>query len=144
MFPLVNRDQSYRAGVTSVGRNPSLVSKLKVHLGPVWVLEDWWPIIRCLTIYKEFCRVFFRNMQYGWIIKKYIAYNKEKEKIHKDSWGLWRFYFICVINTPYYQEGHIGWVSIQGANTEALMHNTHIHGPNKQLLHEFLCYIRGT
>jgi hypothetical protein len=35
MFPLVNRDQSYRAGVTSVGRNPSLVSKLKVHLDPV-------------------------------------------------------------------------------------------------------------
>jgi hypothetical protein len=28
--------------------------------------------------------------------------------------------------------------STRGANTEALMHNTHMHGPNKELLHEIL------
>jgi hypothetical protein len=28
--------------------------------------------------------------------------------------------------------------SIRGVNTEALTHNTHIHGPNTELLHEFL------
>jgi hypothetical protein len=30
--------------------------------------------------------------------------------------------------------------SIRGANTEALTHNTHIHGPNTELLHKFLSY----
>jgi hypothetical protein len=33
--------------------------------------------------------------------------------------------------------------SIRGANTEALTHNTHIHGLNKELLHEFLHNKRG-
>jgi hypothetical protein len=28
--------------------------------------------------------------------------------------------------------------SIRGVNTEVLTHNTHIHGPNTELLHEFL------
>jgi hypothetical protein len=34
--------------------------------------------------------------------------------------------------------------SIWGANTEALTHNTHMHGPNKELLYEFLSYKRDT
>jgi hypothetical protein len=34
--------------------------------------------------------------------------------------------------------------SIRGANTEALTHNTHIHGPNTELLHEFLSYKSDT
>jgi hypothetical protein len=34
--------------------------------------------------------------------------------------------------------------SIRGANTETLMHKTHIHGLSKELLHEFLSYKRGT
>jgi hypothetical protein len=34
--------------------------------------------------------------------------------------------------------------SIRGANTEALMHNAHIHIPNKELLYEFLSYKRDT
>jgi hypothetical protein len=34
--------------------------------------------------------------------------------------------------------------SIRGANTEALTHNTHIHGMNTELLHEFLSYKRDT
>jgi hypothetical protein len=33
---------------------------------------------------------------------------------------------------------------VRGVNAKALMHNTHIHGPNKELLHEFLSYKRGT
>jgi hypothetical protein len=42
----------------------------------------------------------------------------------------------------------LGWSvltgSIRGANTEALTHNTHIHGPNTEILHEFLSYKRDT
>jgi hypothetical protein len=34
--------------------------------------------------------------------------------------------------------------SIRGVNAKALTHNTHIHGPNKELLYEFLSYKRGT
>jgi hypothetical protein len=40
-----------------------------------------------------------------------MAYDEEKEKSHKDLWGLKNFYFICVIRAPYYQEECIEWVA---------------------------------
>jgi hypothetical protein len=39
-------------------------SMVKVHLGPVWVLEDWWPTIRYLTLCWEFCIVHHPKRQY--------------------------------------------------------------------------------
>jgi hypothetical protein len=41
---------------------------------------------------------------------------------------------------PLSRDGQSNPRSIRGANTEALTHNTHIHGPNTELLHKFLSY----
>jgi hypothetical protein len=46
---------------------------------------------------------------------------------------------ICDI-PPLSKDGQSNPGSIRGANTEALTHNTHIHGPNTELLHKFLSY----
>jgi hypothetical protein len=43
-------------------------------------------------------------------INFYMCYNEEKGKSHKDSLELRILYFIWVLETPYYQEGCIGWV----------------------------------
>jgi hypothetical protein len=45
---------------------------------------------------------------------------------------------------PLSRDGHSQPGSIRGANNEALTHNTHIHGPNIELLHEFLSYKQDT
>jgi hypothetical protein len=61
---------------------------------PVWVLEDWWPTIRDLTLCWEFCKVWHWKRQYEWYIKIYMPYDEEKGKSHEDLWGLKSFYFI--------------------------------------------------
>jgi hypothetical protein len=77
----------------------------------MWVLEDWWPTMRGLTLCWDFCRVWHWKRQYEWCVKIYMAYEEEKWKSQEDLWGLWSFYFICALGAPYYQRGCIGWVA---------------------------------
>jgi hypothetical protein len=42
------------------------------------------------------------------VLKFYMAFNEEKGKSHEDSFGLWTFYFICVLGAPYYQGDALG------------------------------------
>jgi hypothetical protein len=72
------------------------------------VLDNWWLSIRGLTLYQEFCRESHWKRQYRCAIKIYMTYNEEKEKSHKDLWGLGSFYFIWVLGAPYYQGSSLG------------------------------------
>jgi hypothetical protein len=84
--------------------------RLKVHLGPMWVLLDWWPIIRDLSLCWEFCSERHSKRQYERWNK--ILYGQQWRKREK-SWRFRRIedlYLIWVIGAPYYQGGYIGWV----------------------------------
>jgi hypothetical protein len=77
----------------------------------MWVLEDWWPTIRDLTLYWEFCSVRHSKRQYERCNK--IIYGlrwRKKRKSHEDSLELRSLYFIWVLGAPCYQWGYIGWV----------------------------------
>jgi hypothetical protein len=76
----------------------------------MWVLEDWWPTIRGLTLCQEFCRISQWKRQYERAIKICMAYNEEKGKSHEHLWGLGRLYFMFVLGALYYQGGCIEWV----------------------------------
>jgi hypothetical protein len=56
---------------------------VKVHLGPMWVWDDWWPTIRGLTIYKEFCRAFHSKRQCKRFLKNICPTMKKKGKVMK-------------------------------------------------------------
>jgi hypothetical protein len=77
----------------------------------MWVLEDWWPTIRDLTLYWEFRSEHHKKRQYEWHGKISMAYIEEKGKSHNDLWGLWSVYFIWLLGASYYQGGCIGWIS---------------------------------
>jgi hypothetical protein len=64
------------------------IGPLKVHLGPMWVLEDWWPTIRDLTLCCEFCSEQHLKRQYERWNK--ILYRQQWRKREK----LWRFHRI--------------------------------------------------
>jgi hypothetical protein len=50
-----------------------------------------------------------------------MVYDEEKVKSHKDLWGLWSFYFICILGPLYYQG--VYWVSWWSANHQSLYPN---------------------
>jgi hypothetical protein len=86
-----------------------------VHLGPVWVLEDWWSIIRGLTVCQEFCRVSQWKRQYRRYIKIYMAYDEEKGKKSWRSLGIMEFlFYLCPRSSVQSREMH--WVSWWSAN----------------------------
>jgi hypothetical protein len=74
----------------------------------VWVLEDWWPTIRYLTLCWEFCSVQHPKSQYWRWNKFRYGINDEKGKSREDFIELRILYFIWVLGAPYYQGGTLG------------------------------------
>jgi hypothetical protein len=76
----------------------------------MWILEDWWSIIRDLTLYREFCSARHWKKAIQTCIKIYMAYDEEKGEKSRRSLRIMKFLFYLCPRSSVLSRGCIGWV----------------------------------